>query len=85
MKLPLLPLPLPCMACQLNDMAGCMPIANSPTSNKWNRDRVKRIEALKPEIEKLRKEGLSGLKIAKELDIPRSTICSYIKEIKAET
>lgn len=61
-----------------------MPIDNNPTANLWNRKRTKRIEELKPDIEKLMKEGLSGLKIAKELGIPRSTICNYIKEIKAE-
>jgi hypothetical protein len=61
-----------------------MPKAN-PTPNALNRDRLKRIEALKPKIEQLRKEGLSGLKIAKALDLPRSTVCSYIKEINEKS
>jgi hypothetical protein len=63
------------------EMSGCMPKPNNPTANKWNRDRLKRIEKLKPRIEELQKEGLSGLKIARELDLPRSTVCSYIKEL----
>lgn len=79
-----LPPPMPCLRCALTEMTGSMPVDNNPTANLWNRKRTKRIEELKPDIEKLMKEGLSGLKIAKELGIPRSTICNYIKEIKAE-
>jgi hypothetical protein len=59
--------------------------STAPPSNAWNRDRLKRIEELKPKIEQLRKEGLSGLKIAAKLDLPRSTVCSYIKEINEKS
>lgn len=78
------PPPLPCLRCALKEMTGSMPTPKGYTENEWSEERKNRLEELKPKIMVLRKEGLNGSQIAKELRLPRSTIFKYIKEIKKD-
>lgn len=48
-----------------------------------NTARKAKIESLKPKINELLGEGLNGYEIALKIDLPRSTLYNYIKEIRA--
>lgn len=76
------PPPLKCLRCALMEMSGSMRIPRYSNHQVQIKQRQERIEALKPRIAELLAEGMNPREVAKVIDMPRSTVYTYIKELK---
>jgi DNA-binding NarL/FixJ family response regulator len=76
------PPPLNCLRCALLEMRGSMTIPRYANHEVQTQQRQERIKALKPKILELMAEGKRTKQILEEIDMPRSTVYTYIREMR---